>query len=154
MRFLLVLLLLFPFVELYFLFMVAHWAGAGVTLAFVVVTGIVGAAIARRQGWGAMARLQDEMNRGQLAATLVDAAMILVAGALLVLPGILTDLVGASLLIPPVRRLCGAGLRQWLRRHATVVSTGSTIEDRRLGDQNTIDAQVVSRGLERDPDDS
>jgi UPF0716 protein FxsA len=155
MRLLLILLILvLPFVELYLLLLLAQTTSAALTFALVIVTGIVGAAIAGHQGWNVLARLQDELNRGELpAATLVDGAMILVAGALLILPGIVTDLVGLSLLIPPLRRVYRWGLRRWLRRHATIVSSGWESSARRSGESNTVDGRVISGGIESRADE-
>ena len=68
-----------------------------------------------RQGRGAVAAVQAEFYQGRLpAAELAHAAMILVAGALLLTPGFITDIVGFSLLVPPVRE----AIRRWAIRRA------------------------------------
>lgn len=66
---------------------------------------MIGAAFAQQQGLGVLLRLRQETAKGQLpTTTLVDALMIFMAGALLITPGVLTDLFGFTLLIPWCRR--------------------------------------------------
>ncbi len=110
---LLLLLTVVPLVELMILIRLYHATDLITTLAVVIVTGIVGAALARRQGWETWRRIQTQLSQGKPPTTeLLDGLMIVIAGALLITPGILTDLAGFSLLIPPVRTL----LRGWLAR--------------------------------------
>lgn len=103
------LLLLFtvvPLVELTLLLWLAAWTGWEFTLGLVLVTGVVGAALARHEGLRCWRRVHEEMAAGQLPGDpLMDALMILVAGALLVTPGVLTDLLGFALLLPVFRRI-------------------------------------------------
>lgn len=101
---LLLLFVLTPLVELWLLMLVSEHLGAGTTIGMVLVTGFVGASLARNQGLQTWMTIQRESQQGKLpAASLVDAMMIFVSGVLLITPGILTDIVGFSLLIPPVR---------------------------------------------------
>ena len=120
---LLLLFTLVPLVELVLLFIVADYTSWQFTLALVLVTGVVGAALARHQGVRCWRRVHEEIAAGRLPGDpLVDALMILVAGALLVTPGVLTDLVGFALLAPLFRRL----VKNWLKRrfedHMRIVS--------------------------------
>ena len=95
-----------PLVELALLIWIGGHIGTLQTVAIVLLTGIAGAYLARIEGWRILRRIQDELGHGRLPAeAMVQAACILVAGALLVTPGVLTDAVGLCLLIPPVRRL-------------------------------------------------
>lgn len=108
---LLLLFTLVPLAELALLLWVADRTSWLFTLTLVIVTGVLGAALARNQGFRCVREIQQRTARGELpAAALVDGLMILVAGAVLITPGILTDLLGFSLLMPPVRRL----FRRWL----------------------------------------
>lgn len=119
---LLVLFTVVPFVELYLLLQVGRAVGALPTLAFVVVTGLVGAALARAQGIAVLRRLQREMAGGQLpAGALLDGVLILVAGLLLITPGVLSDVAGVLLLLPPIRALAARGLARWARGRIQVV---------------------------------
>jgi len=104
-----------PLLELYLLFQLSGVFGFWTTVGVVLGTGIVGAALARWQGWRAMHRLQTEMREGMLPIdALGDGVLILIASVLLITPGVLTDVVGLSLLLPPVRALVKHGLRRWL----------------------------------------
>ena len=103
---LLLLFIALPAAELALLIEIGTRVGTAATLGLIVVTGIVGASLARQQGLRVIGTLQQELTEGRLPATsLVDGLMILVASALLVTPGILTDAVGFALLVPSFRRL-------------------------------------------------
>lgn len=113
------LLLLFvtvPLLELVILLRLAQVIEPLSTLLLVVITGVVGATLARRQGWKTYAKIQKDLAEGTMPTdSLWDAAMIFGAGALLVTPGVLTDLFGFSLLMPPCRRVYRSWLGRWLR---------------------------------------
>ena len=102
------LLLLFtvvPILELVVLLEVGRRIGTAATLLLILVTGILGAVLARRQGVAALGQIRAELAAGQMPGpTIVDGVMILVAGALLITPGILTDIVGFLCLVPATRR--------------------------------------------------
>ena len=101
---LLLLFIIVPAVELGLLIQVGIYLGTWPTLALIVFTGIVGAYLARRQGLSVLTCAQEQMDRGEHpAGSLADGVMILVAGALLMAPGILTDAFGFSLLVPGFR---------------------------------------------------
>lgn len=109
--YLLLLFIVVPFVELALLLKLADMTSWWHTLLLVIVTGIIGTWLARSQGLRTYRKIQQSIAAGQMPTdSLIDAAMILVAGALLLTPGILTDLFGFSLLFPPTRRL----YRHWL----------------------------------------
>lgn len=103
---LLLLLLLLPFVDLYLLVRIGERLGWMPTLLGVVLVGMVGAALARREGVRVLGRWQEALARGQVPEEgVLSGLLVLLAGLLLVLPGVLTDVVGLLLLLPPVRRL-------------------------------------------------
>ena len=100
-----------PLLELAVLLRIGQWIGLMPTVALVVTTGVAGAALARQQGIRAFLAVQRELASGRLPGrALLDGLAILVGGALLLTPGVLTDLLGFSLLIPVSR--------QWLQRLA------------------------------------
>ncbi len=101
---LIVLLTVVPLIELALLLRLASWLRLGPTVALVLLTGVLGAYLARRAGIKALARIQSELAQGVMPADeLVNGVLILAAGLLLVTPGILTDLLGFGLLFAPVR---------------------------------------------------
>lgn len=112
---LLILVLLFtvlPIVEIGLLFRLWEAIGLGPTLLIALGTGVLGASLARYQGLMTLGRISRQLAAGEPPAdALVDGAMILVAGAVLITPGVLTDAFGFALLLPPVR----AGLKPLLR---------------------------------------
>ncbi|MEO1367324.1 MAG: FxsA family protein [Acidobacteriota bacterium] len=111
---LLLLFTLLPLIELWLLLHVGSRLGVPATVALVFGTGILGAWLARRQGLDTWQRLQTETAAGRLPTdAMVDGLLILIAGAVLLTPGILTDLAGFFLLTPDGRA--------WIRR-ATVDS--------------------------------
>ncbi len=102
------LLLLFttvPLVELALLLWIGARIGVGPTIALILVTGVAGASLARHQGLATWRRFQAALAAGRLPGDeLLEGLLILVAGALLLTPGVLTDAVGFLLLVPPARR--------------------------------------------------
>lgn len=114
---LLLLFILVPAVELAILIEIGSRLGTLPTLALIVLTGMLGAFLARRQGLGILRLAQEQMQRGQLpAGALADGIMILVAASLLVTPGVLTDAFGFLLLVPAFRRFVRRFLTERYRR--------------------------------------
>ena len=101
------LLLLFtivPLIELYLLIKIGGVIGVVPTIAIVIGTGVLGAWLARWQGLAVLRRISDEMAAGRLPTdALIDGLLILVAAAVLLTPGLLTDTLGFVLLVPPSR---------------------------------------------------
>lgn len=110
---LILLFTLTPLLELTLLIEVSGQIGLGSTLAIVIATGLLGAALAKNQGLGIVRRIQEEIAIGQLPAeALLDGVFILAGGLLLITPGLLTDACGFLCLIPSARKR----LKEWLRR--------------------------------------
>lgn len=99
-----VLFLVVPIVEMVLLVAVASRIGFFPALALVVATALLGSALVSRQGRGQIRRVQETLAAGMFPGReLAHGAMILVAGALLITPGFLTDGIGFALLVPGVR---------------------------------------------------
>ena len=99
------LFLLVPAIELYFLIEIGSIIGAGFTIFMVVLTAMIGAALVRYQGITTLARAQTEMIKKRMPAMeVMEGALILLAGAMLLIPGFFSDAMGFVLLIPPLRR--------------------------------------------------
>jgi len=102
---LLLLFIIVPAIELVLLIQMGQWIGVLPTVGLIIVTGIVGAYLTRQQGLQVWRRMQQELQTGQMPGeALLEGAMILVAGAVLMTPGVLTDALGFLLLIPPSRK--------------------------------------------------
>ncbi|PSQ63416.1 MAG: hypothetical protein BRD31_05530 [Bacteroidetes bacterium QH_2_64_26] len=114
---LILLFLLTPAIELALLIQVDRFIGFWPTIGLIIVTGIVGSHLARREGLSTWQRLNERLQRGDLpGAELADGVIILVAGALLITPGILTDVIGFVGLIPFTRRRIRGLAMRWFRR--------------------------------------
>lgn len=114
---LLLLFLLVPAVELAILIELGRYIGTIPTLAIIVLTGTLGATLARREGLSVLRSAQEKMGRGELpAGSVADGVMILIAAALLITPGILTDALGFLLLVPGFRNLVKEFLLRRFRR--------------------------------------
>lgn len=101
-----------PLLDLALLLWVGQRIGLGPTVALVIVTGLAGAALARRQGLRAYMAVQRELAGGRLPGrALLDGLSILTGGALLLTPGILTDALGFGLILPKSRRWIQARFR-------------------------------------------
>ncbi|MCH8016711.1 MAG: FxsA family protein [Acidobacteria bacterium] len=104
---------LVPLLELYLLIRLGTYVGAVDTIAIVIGTGVAGGLLAKSQGLAVLDRMRAELNQGRLPAeSLLDGLLILIAGAMLVTPGLLTDGLGLLLLIPWSRK----AIKSWLKR--------------------------------------
>jgi len=103
---LLLLFIALPAVELLLLLELGRQIGVLETVAVIVLTGVVGASLARSQGLRVLSQAQREVAEGKMPADpLTDGVMILLAAALLITPGVLTDAFGFLCLLPAFRAL-------------------------------------------------
>lgn len=101
----LLVLLAIPLLEIGLLAKVGQWLGFWPTLGIVVGTAFIGFSVLVNQGFKAPFRMQEAMLRGETpAATLMDGALMWMAGVLLMTPGLFADAMGIVLLVPIVRR--------------------------------------------------
>jgi len=115
---LLLLFILVPLVELFLLIEIGTKIGTLSTLAIIVCTGMLGAFLARRQGISVLHQIRTESANGRLpVAQLADGVIILLAAAVLITPGVLTDVFGFLCLIPASRKIIKTILWRWLERH-------------------------------------
>ena len=95
-----------PLLELYVLSLVEDRIGLLNTLGLVVATGFLGATVMKRQGAQVWRSARERLQRGEIPAEeIIGGIMVLVGGALMITPGIVTDAVGLLLMIPAVRSL-------------------------------------------------
>jgi UPF0716 protein FxsA len=145
---LILLLTVTPIVEIVILFRLAEWISWQNTLGLVVLTGVVGAWLARREGLMALARIRSDLEAGVApTSAVVDGVLILVAGIVLVTPGVLTDLCGFALLIAPVRRVVRRRLAEALKRRIVVIRP-----DAPGSPDDFIDVSAVSRDADESAD--
>ena len=106
MRYLLLLFIVMPVLEMWLLISVGTQIGALPTIGLVLLTAVVGAGLLREQGFATLWRGRQKLQEGQLPTTEIAEGFILaVSGALLLTPGFFTDVIGFAGLIPPIRVL-------------------------------------------------
>ena len=94
-----------PLAELYVLIEVGSEIGALPTILLSIFTAVLGAALVRYQGFGILFRVRESLDRGEAPAIeMMEGALLMVTGVLLLLPGFITDFFGFLVLIPPLRR--------------------------------------------------
>ena len=95
-----------PTIELWLLFNVGAVIGFWETILLVIVTGLIGASMAKREGISVLREIQEAPSKGiPIGDKIGEGLLVLVGGVLLITPGILTDAFGFSLIIPFTRRL-------------------------------------------------
>jgi UPF0716 protein FxsA len=110
-----------PLLELYVIIQVGQVIGVLPTLALMLLSGVVGATLARSQGRQAWTRLNQTLAAGRVPAReVVDGALVVFGGALLLTPGFITDAIGIFMLVAPGRAL----IRSLLRRSAARTPAG------------------------------
>jgi len=97
-------LLLIPLLDVLLLVVVADLVGIVPTVALVVLTALLGMLFVRAEGRHTLRRIQRKVGRGEVPTDeLLDGGLLLIAGALLLTPGLVTDFVGFLLVFPPTR---------------------------------------------------
>ena len=103
-----------PIIEIYLLIEIGSLFGALTAVTLVILTGFLGAFLARMQGLKTLFRIQESLREGRMpSGELLDALLIVIAGLVLLTPGFLTDSAGFLLLIPSTRK----SIKYWLKRH-------------------------------------
>lgn len=140
-----------PVLELALLAWIGRHVGVLPTVGLIFATGLLGASLARWQGLRTWRRFQAAVNAGRMPhRELVEGLLILIAGAVLLTPGLLTDLAGFALLVPPARGVIAAALSRRLGRNLRVVTPA---RGRRTGGGGTADDDVVDVDFEVVPGD-
>ena len=107
-----------PIVELAVLVYIGTLLGVLYTILIVVITGLIGAFLAKNQGLTTLSRIRSSTESGVLpTAELLQGALILIGGLLLLTPGLITDLVGFGMLIPQARNIVAKGLSGFIQRN-------------------------------------
>ena len=148
--YLLTLFIVIPFVELLILFRIAGSLGAFKGVVLIVITGVIGAHLAKQQGLKVIHTIRYELSHGRLPGSeLIDGLIILIAGIVLITPGLLTDTAGFLLLVP----ICRKWIYSWLFhkfkekiRTARITFPTASINDSLnndiKNDENIIDVEV------------
>lgn len=134
MRYLFLIFVITPVLEMWLLITVGGYLGALPTIGLVLLTAFIGVNLLRAQGFETLWRGRRTFEEGQLPAQEIAEGIILaVSGALLLTPGFVTDLVGFAGLIPPVRRI----IAQFLLSRMVVASVSAGAQGARFHSSNT-----------------
>jgi UPF0716 protein FxsA len=107
-----------PFIELFLLLTVGREIGVVPTVLMIILTALIGAALAKREGL----RVYTEWQRAIAEMRVPDEGitsglLVLVGGALMIAPGVLTDIVGILLMIAPIRRVVARWIEARVRNY-------------------------------------
>lgn len=137
---LLLLFLVVPILELAVIVQVGQAIGTIPTLALLVLMSVAGAWLMKREGLGVIRRAQRQVRDGKVPSREVaDGFLIVLGGALMLTPGFVSDLVGMSLLLPPVRAVVRPALVSRLQGMALGAALGPTGRRRPGGRSGVID---------------
>ncbi|MEZ4223681.1 MAG: FxsA family protein [Polyangiaceae bacterium] len=115
MRYLLIAFVVVPLLELYLLLWLGSFIGFWPTVAITIVTGVLGGSLAKREGLRVYRQWRTALDEMRPPETgIVEGVLVLLGGALLITPGVLTDVTGVLLLLPPTRRRIAARVRRAL----------------------------------------
>ena len=138
------LLVVAPLVELYVLIQVGQVVGALWTVLALVLVSLLGAALLRREGFRTWQAFTSASSAGRLPAREVaDGALVLLAGALLLTPGFVTDAVGLALLVPPVRAVLRRALLSYATRRVVPGVVGGVFRPPPTRGSRVVDGEVV-----------
>ncbi|WP_136687345.1 FxsA family protein [Halorhabdus amylolytica] len=108
-------LLLIPLLDMLLLVGIGTHIGFVPTIALVVLTGLVGLMLVRAEGRHTLAKIQRKAVQGDSPTDeLLDGALLLVAGAFLLTPGLVTDVIGFIFVLPPTRYPVRVALKKWV----------------------------------------
>ncbi|GAB3431608.1 FxsA family protein [Flindersiella endophytica] len=125
---LVLLFILVPIVEIYLIIQVGQVIGPWWTIAVLVGLSVFGSYLIKREGRRAWQALQAAVSGGRLPdRELLDGALVLVGGTLLLTPGFMTDVFGLFLVLPFTRPLARGVARRMIRRRVeAAVARGAT----------------------------
>ena len=157
-------------IELALLLQVARIIKWGPTILLILFTGFLGAYLTRQQGFKVLRDISVALQRGQMPAReILHGVCILLAGAFLVTPGLLTDVFGFALLIPAFRSAMlstfQTRIERWIKNNTVVVQGGGfgqpygdiyDVEDDQRprsqpNDDNVYDAEIISSKNIKEP---
>jgi UPF0716 protein FxsA len=121
-----------PLAEIALLIQLSHWIGTLQTIGLVILTAFVGTYLLRQQGLRTLMKVSGEVQSGKAPVVpVVEGVLLLISGAFLLTPGVITDAIGAALLVPPVREAVARyAVRTALDKGFVHVATSGSMGDR------------------------
>jgi UPF0716 protein FxsA len=139
---LVLLFIVVPIAELAVLIQVGQEIGVWWTIAILIADAIIGSLLMRAQGRAAWRRFNEAMAAGRVPAReVIDGALVMFGGLLMLTPGFITDILGFVLLIPPTRAAVRAVLVRRLARRLTVAMTGPRARPDDVVDGTAVDVE-------------
>lgn len=108
LRFLLLFILVVPFADLFLLVKVTEMIGFWQVLGIILLTGLVGAEIVRREGLYILMKIQRSVTAGEISRNMLEIGLLVGGGILLLFPGLITDFAGLLVIIRPIRERLAA----------------------------------------------
>ena len=102
------LVLTVPFIDLYLLVQAADIIGFWQVLAIIILTGMVGAEVVRREGLYVLKKIQRSVTAGEVSRNMLEIGLLVGGGLLLLIPGLITDIFGIMIIIRPIRERIAA----------------------------------------------
>lgn len=116
MRYLALVFIIFSACEIGLLALSSHLIGIWPTIGLIILTGVIGASLAKKQGAEAIKLAQIQIQNGDVPSeAILDGISVLIGAVMLITPGFLSDTCGFMLLIPWTRVFLKVGMRRWLR---------------------------------------
>ncbi|WP_139491705.1 FxsA family protein [Brevibacillus dissolubilis] len=116
-RILMMIFIIVPIIEMWGLISMGKWIGVPSTILFVVLTGVIGAWLAKQQGIQILRLVQFQLSKAQMPTdALLDGVFVLTGGVLLLTPGFFSDLFGFIFLIPFTRAILRELAKRWLQQ--------------------------------------
>ena len=146
---LLLLFIVVPIVELYFLIKVGSIIGVIPTILIVIGTAVLGTALLRQQGLATLQRYQQSLSSGRLPAQeMIEGLALVFGGALLLTPGFVTDIIGFLCLIPITRQAVIRWLLKRVRISGVSMMSQRTRWNQQGGDFNEPEQPQGGRTIE------
>lgn len=129
-RWLLLIIITVPLIELFIIVWASSHIGIWSMISLIILTGLIGSTLARRQGIAILRRAQTNMQNGQLPGEeVIDGICIFIGGFALLMPGFITDTIGLILLLPFTRPM----FKDWIKAiFQNMINRGNTIIYRRF----------------------
>lgn len=122
---LLIVFTVMPVLEMIIFYQLGTRVGLLPTVGLILITGVLGAWLAKREGLSVLGQIRDGLRRGlPPAGPIAEAGLVVAGGLLLITPGTLTDLMGFTLIFPPTRRLLAPFVLSWVLTRVTVRMNG------------------------------
>lgn len=134
------LFIIVPLVELAILIQIGKWLGVWETIGLCILTALVGAFLVKSEGLRIWLKLQSELMQGRMPTDqLIDGVLILIGGIMLLTPGVVTDLIGLTMLIPFTRFFYRAWLKKKFEKKIRFVGQNNYQDQRKKAEVKVIE---------------